>query len=171
MERHVLEQLLAGDDEVSIAALAALRSGATYQVWDTAYPTAEHAGVFVIRLRRMRLHGVEPLGLERSPHSDARPNTRIRWEPVHHFPGRNPIAEGTTHYVCRETGRIPVEGTDTTTVRLADSDEAQLLKVEQPAAVAVVLHVAFDQDHRPLVCEEGVTASHVFKQVDNYPMR
>ncbi|QFR00028.1 GntR family transcriptional regulator [Streptomyces phaeolivaceus] len=84
---------------------------------------------------------------------------------------KGPIAEGTTHYVRRETGRIPVEGTDTTTVRLADSDEARLLEVEQPAAVAVVLHVAFDQDHRPLVCEEGVTASHVFEQVDNYPMR
>lgn len=65
MERHVLEQLLAGDDEVSVAALAALRCGATYHVWDTAYPAAQHAGVFAIRLRRMRLHGVEPLGLER----------------------------------------------------------------------------------------------------------
>lgn len=70
----------------------------------------------------------------------------------------------------RETGRIPAEGTDTTTVRLAHSDEAQLLEVKQLAAVAVVLHVAFDQDLRPLVCEEGVTASHVFEQVDNYPM-
>ncbi|MGC5008203.1 hypothetical protein [Streptomyces sp. DT203] len=65
MERHLLERLLAGDDEASAAALAALRSGATYQVWDTAHPAAQHAGVFAIRLRRMRRHGVEPLGLER----------------------------------------------------------------------------------------------------------
>ncbi|WP_328223937.1 MULTISPECIES: GntR family transcriptional regulator [unclassified Streptomyces] len=84
---------------------------------------------------------------------------------------KGPIAEGTTHYVRRETGRIPAEGTDTTSVRLADDEEARLLEVEQPAAVAVVLHVAVDQDHRPLVCEEGVSASHVFEQVDNYPMR
>ncbi|WP_316770034.1 hypothetical protein [Streptomyces sasae] len=65
MERHVLEKLLARDDEASVAALAALRSGATYSVWDTTHPAEQHAGVFARRLRRMRLHGVEPLGLER----------------------------------------------------------------------------------------------------------
>ncbi|WP_322975432.1 ATP-binding protein [Actinacidiphila bryophytorum] len=65
MERQVLEKLLAGDDEVSAAALAALRSGATYSVWDTTHPAEQHAGVFAFRLRRMRRRGVEPLGLER----------------------------------------------------------------------------------------------------------
>ncbi len=65
MERHVLEKLLAGDDEASVAALAALRSGATYGDWDTTHPAERHAGVFARRLRRMRLRGVEPLGLER----------------------------------------------------------------------------------------------------------
>ncbi|MBT2413241.1 GntR family transcriptional regulator [Streptomyces sp. ISL-12] len=84
--------------------------------------------------------------------------------------GQGPIAEGTTHYVRRATGRFPVEGVDHTTVRLADAEEARLLEVEQPTAVAVVLHVALDQEHRPLVCEEGVTASHVFEQVEQYPM-
>lgn len=34
MERHVLEQLLAGDDEASVAALAALRSGTTVRRLD-----------------------------------------------------------------------------------------------------------------------------------------
>lgn len=68
MERHVLETLLAGDDEVSAAALAALRSGATYTVWDTTHPSEQHARVFARRLRRMRLHGVEPLGLEQMVH-------------------------------------------------------------------------------------------------------
>ncbi|GCB49251.1 GntR family transcriptional regulator [Streptomyces sp. NL15-2K] len=81
-----------------------------------------------------------------------------------------PIAEGTTHYVRRQTGRSPAEGVDITTVRLATEDEARLLEVETPTAVAVVLHVALDQSRQPLVCEEGVTASHVFEQVDNYPM-
>ncbi|MFF3844320.1 hypothetical protein [Streptomyces sp. NPDC002328] len=62
----MLEKLLAaGGDELSAAALAALRSGATYQVWDTAHPAEQHAGVFARRLRRMRMHGVELLGLER----------------------------------------------------------------------------------------------------------
>ncbi|EKX67902.1 GntR family transcriptional regulator [Streptomyces ipomoeae] len=83
---------------------------------------------------------------------------------------KGPIAEGTTHYVRRETGRSPAEGVDVT-VRLATEDEAHLLEVEQPTAVAVVLHTAFDKDRQALVCEEGVTPSHVFEQIDNYPMR
>ncbi|MCX4628494.1 hypothetical protein [Streptomyces sp. NBC_01443] len=66
MERHVLERLLAGGDEASALALAALRTGATYSVGDSAHPAERHAGVFGIRLRRMRMHGVEPLGLERA---------------------------------------------------------------------------------------------------------
>jgi GntR family transcriptional regulator len=84
---------------------------------------------------------------------------------------KGPIAEGTTHYVRRQTGRSPLEGVDVTTVRLATEEEAALLDVQQPAAVAVVLHTAYDLERRALVCEEGITASHVFEQVDNYPMQ
>jgi GntR family transcriptional regulator len=64
-----------------------------------------------------------------------------------------------------------VEGVDVTTVRLATDEESQLLQVEQPVAVAVVLHTAFDRDRKQLVCEEGVTASHVFELIDNYLMQ
>ncbi|MFF3320616.1 hypothetical protein [Streptomyces sp. NPDC002889] len=46
MERHLLEKLLAGDDEASVVALASLRSGATYSVGDRAHPAERHAGVF-----------------------------------------------------------------------------------------------------------------------------
>ncbi|MFF3552486.1 GntR family transcriptional regulator [Streptomyces tsukubensis] len=81
-----------------------------------------------------------------------------------------PIAEGTTHYVRRETGREPVRGTDVTTVRLATVLEADHLRVKRPTAVAVVLHTAYDRDGRPLVCEEGVTASAHWVLVDNYEM-
>ncbi|MFF3448294.1 hypothetical protein ACFYXJ_14310 [Streptomyces sp. NPDC002667] len=66
MERQVLESLLAGDDEASVTALATLRSGATYWVTGRAQPAGRHAGVFKGRLRRMRMHGLEPLGLERA---------------------------------------------------------------------------------------------------------
>ncbi|MEU1179287.1 hypothetical protein ABZ464_16845 [Streptomyces sp. NPDC005820] len=66
MERHVLESQLAGDDEASVKALATLRSGATYWVADRAQPAGRHAGVFKRRLQRMRMHGLEPLGLERA---------------------------------------------------------------------------------------------------------
>ncbi|MFI5799283.1 GntR family transcriptional regulator [Streptomyces sp. NPDC051677] len=83
---------------------------------------------------------------------------------------KGPIAEGTTLYVRRETGRFPVEGVDVTMVRLATEEEAGLLDVDAPTAVAVVLHVALDEDRQALVCEEGVTPSHVFEQTDNYPM-
>lgn len=81
-----------------------------------------------------------------------------------------PIAEGTTHYVRRETGRGPVLGVDETTVRLATSVEAGHLQVRRPTAVAVDLHVAYDQDGSPLVCEEGVTPSHLWRRSDKYPM-
>nr|WSZ96112.1 GntR family transcriptional regulator [Streptomyces sp. NBC_00857] len=83
---------------------------------------------------------------------------------------RGAITEGTTHYVRRETGLFPVEGTDITTVRQATAEEAHHLNVDSSAAVAVVLHVACDRDHRALVCEEGVTPSHLYERVDTYPM-
>ncbi|MEU9581049.1 MULTISPECIES: hypothetical protein [Streptomyces] len=62
----MLESLLAGDDEASVMALTTLRSGATYWVVDRAQPANVHAGVFKHRLQRMRMHGLEPLGLERA---------------------------------------------------------------------------------------------------------
>lgn len=81
-----------------------------------------------------------------------------------------PIAEGTTRYVRRQTGRFPVEGADVTTVRLASEIEEEHLSLSGPTAVAVVLHTAYDQEGRPLVCEEGVTSGAQYERVDNYPM-
>ena len=81
-----------------------------------------------------------------------------------------PIAEGTTRYVRRQTGRYPVEGTDATSVRLAKETEAQHLALTEPTAVAVVLHTAYDQDGRPLVCEEGVTPGPLYERLDTYAM-
>jgi DNA-binding GntR family transcriptional regulator len=81
-----------------------------------------------------------------------------------------PIAEGTTRYVRRQTGRFPVEGVDITTVRLATDTEADRLSVEATTPVAVLLHTAHDEEGRPLVCEEGVTPSSLFEQVDIYAM-
>ncbi|NEB81196.1 GntR family transcriptional regulator [Streptomyces sp. SID14478] len=81
-----------------------------------------------------------------------------------------PIAEGTTRYVRRQTGRFPAEGVDITTVRLATEVEAERLAVDEGSAVAVLLHTAHDQEGRPLVCEEGVTPAALFEQVDTYAM-
>ncbi|MFJ6658658.1 GntR family transcriptional regulator [Streptomyces sp. NPDC091377] len=119
-------------------------------------------------LRRMRLVLMD----------DATPGTLVTaWFPLDiadaapRLAKPGPITEGTTHYVRRETGRSPAEGVDVTTVRLATEEEARLLEVDRPAAVAVVLHVAYDQEGRPLVCEVGVTAAGVFEAIDRYPMR
>jgi GntR family transcriptional regulator len=85
--------------------------------------------------------------------------------------GQNtPIAEGTTRYVRRQTGRFPVEGTDVTTVRLATEDESHHLDLLTPCAVAVLLHTAYDQSKQALVCEEGVTPGSFWEQVETYPM-
>jgi DNA-binding GntR family transcriptional regulator len=81
-----------------------------------------------------------------------------------------PIAEGTTRYVGRQTGRFPVEGVDVTTVRLATAEEATHLALPEPVAVAVVRHTAYDKEGRPLVCEEGVTPGALYEQVDTYAM-
>jgi len=81
-----------------------------------------------------------------------------------------PIVEGTTRYVRRQTGRFPVEGVDVTTVRLATEGEAAHLALSNPVAVAVVRHVAYDGEGRPLVCEEGVTPEALYEQVDTYAM-
>ncbi|MET9557314.1 GntR family transcriptional regulator [Streptomyces sp. NPDC006645] len=81
-----------------------------------------------------------------------------------------PIAEGTTRYVRRQTGRFPVEGTDMTTVRLATEQEISHLALSEPAAVAVVLHTAYDEEQRPLVCEEGVTPAELYEHVETYVM-
>ncbi|MFG3038561.1 GntR family transcriptional regulator [Streptomyces sp. NPDC048330] len=81
-----------------------------------------------------------------------------------------PIAEGTTRYVGRQTGRFPAEGTDRTTVRLASRIEAGHLRLDGPTAVAVVLHVASDAEGGALVCEEGVTPEGIYERVDSYPM-
>lgn len=84
--------------------------------------------------------------------------------------GAAPIAEGTTRYVRRETGRFPAEGVDVITVRLATEVEAERLGVLEGSAVVVLLHTARDQEGRPLVCEKGVTPASLFEQVDTYAM-
>ncbi|MFD9868834.1 GntR family transcriptional regulator [Streptomyces niveus] len=81
-----------------------------------------------------------------------------------------PIAEGTTRYVRRQTGRFPVEGVDVTSVRLATEQEVTNLALLEPTAVAVVLHTAYDQEQCPLVCEEGVTPGVLYEHVETYVM-
>ncbi|MEW2388727.1 hypothetical protein AB0933_10255 [Streptomyces venezuelae] len=66
MERDDLMRLLADDDEASAAALAALRIGAAYVVWDGAYPSEPVAHTYARRFRYTQRRGTETLGLERA---------------------------------------------------------------------------------------------------------
>lgn len=65
---------------------------------------------------------------------------------------------------------LPAEGVDVTTVRLATESEARHLGLSEVTAVAVVLHTAYDQEGQPLVCEEGVTPTPHYEQVETYAM-
>ncbi|MFD3516125.1 GntR family transcriptional regulator [Streptomyces sp. NPDC058657] len=91
-------------------------------------------------------------------------------EPAPRLMEEGPIAEGTTRYVARRTGRTPARGDDVTTVRLLTPEEAELLGTGTPAAAAVVLHVARDVKGRTLVCEEGVTPADLWQHEEHYPM-
>ncbi|MFJ2394860.1 hypothetical protein ACIOTI_19170 [Streptomyces sp. NPDC087843] len=66
MERHLLMRLLTGDDEASVAALAALHGGATHVVWDGTPPAEPLARIYARRLRHTRRKGIETLGLDRA---------------------------------------------------------------------------------------------------------
>jgi hypothetical protein len=66
MEREQLEELLSGADAASSAALAALRSGASYVVWDGTASAEPVAHIYERRLRHTRRKGIDTIGLERA---------------------------------------------------------------------------------------------------------
>ncbi|MFC1418761.1 GntR family transcriptional regulator [Streptacidiphilus cavernicola] len=88
--------------------------------------------------------------------------------------GEGAIAEGTTRYVERCTGRrpgtAPDAGVDVESVRLISGEEAELLGTECPAAVHVLVHTSRDQNGEVLVVEEGVTPEGMWERVTKYPM-
>ncbi|WP_306186530.1 hypothetical protein [Streptomyces sp. MK5] len=63
MEREVLERLLVGDDEASVAALAALRCGGYYVVWEGTTASEPLALIYGRRLRHARRRGIETKNL------------------------------------------------------------------------------------------------------------
>ncbi|MCX5265305.1 hypothetical protein [Streptomyces sp. NBC_00199] len=66
MEREQLEQLLGGDDDTSSAALAAVRAGASYVVWEGTMSPKSLATVYGRRLRHTLRRGIETSGLARA---------------------------------------------------------------------------------------------------------
>lgn len=63
MEREQLERLLGGGDDTSSAALAALRAGASYVVWDGTTSSKSLTTVYGRRLRHILRRGIETSGL------------------------------------------------------------------------------------------------------------
>lgn len=66
MEREVLERLLVGPDEASVGALAALRCGGSYVIWEGTTAAEPLALVYGRRLRHTSRRGVETVNLERA---------------------------------------------------------------------------------------------------------
>ncbi|GAB7032106.1 hypothetical protein JCM4914_35670 [Streptomyces platensis subsp. malvinus] len=66
VQRERLDRLLSGDDETSVAALAALRAGASYVVWDGTTSAEPLARVYGRRLRHTLRKGIETSGLEQA---------------------------------------------------------------------------------------------------------
>ncbi|MEV8391891.1 MULTISPECIES: GntR family transcriptional regulator [unclassified Streptomyces] len=83
---------------------------------------------------------------------------------------RERVREGTTRYVEMQTGRHPHTGRDWWTSRLASDDELELLRLEGPAAISEVRHVAYDADGRALAYEVGITPSGRWSRTEEYSM-
>ncbi|MBZ3903466.1 hypothetical protein [Streptomyces griseiscabiei] len=66
MEWEQLERLLGGGDETSLAALSALRAGASYIVWDGTSSAKSLATVYGRRLRHTLRRSIETSGLARA---------------------------------------------------------------------------------------------------------
>ncbi|MGW4540489.1 hypothetical protein ACWEOP_21780 [Streptomyces chartreusis] len=66
MEREQLERLLGGGDDTSLAALSALRAGASYVVWDETTSAGALATAYGRRLRHTFRKGIETSGLARA---------------------------------------------------------------------------------------------------------
>jgi hypothetical protein len=64
MELEVLERLLVGADEASVAARAALRCGGSFVVWDETTAAAPLALIYGRRLRHTTRRGIETVNLE-----------------------------------------------------------------------------------------------------------
>ncbi|OLZ62918.1 hypothetical protein AV521_40675 [Streptomyces sp. IMTB 2501] len=63
MERELLERLLVGDDEASVAALAGLRCGGSHVVWEGTTASEPLALIYGRRLRHMCRRGIETTNL------------------------------------------------------------------------------------------------------------
>lgn len=83
---------------------------------------------------------------------------------------RERVREGTTRYVEMQTGRAPHTGRDMWSARLATVEELELLRLDEPAAVAVTRHTTWCADGRPLAYEVGVVPAGRWARTEEYAM-
>ncbi|AEW99204.1 GntR family transcriptional regulator [Streptantibioticus cattleyicolor] len=132
---------------------------------DVAAALDVEAGAEVVRRQRVTFEGETPTA------------TSVSWfsaevaEAAPRLLQRERIREGTTRYVEMQTGRRPHTGRDWWTARLATDAELELLRLDGPAAVSEVRHVAFCQDGRPLTYEVGITPAGRWSRTEEYSMQ
>ncbi|MEU8688521.1 hypothetical protein [Streptomyces sp. NPDC048665] len=63
MDRELLERLMVGNDEASVAALAVLRCGGSHVVWDGTMASEPLALIYGRRLRHTHRRGIETKNL------------------------------------------------------------------------------------------------------------
>jgi DNA-binding GntR family transcriptional regulator len=81
------------------------------------------------------------------------------------------IREGTIAYIERSTGRRARVGRDRITARLATRDEADALQLgDEPAAVVVIHHTAFDAAGEPIEFAEAVFPPGRWSFQEEYPI-
>ena len=80
------------------------------------------------------------------------------------------IREGTLAYVEAATGRRASTARDQIGTRLASTDEARELRLDEPAPVLVVHHIVYDAGERPLEVAEAVYPPGRWTFEQDYPI-
>jgi DNA-binding GntR family transcriptional regulator len=73
-------------------------------------------------------------------------------------------------YIEQSTGRRPRMARDRIAARLATPDEAELLGLDEPSAVLVTRHVAYDDADEPLEFVESVVPPSTWTVEQQYPI-
>ena len=80
------------------------------------------------------------------------------------------LVGGTAKYLEGVTGRAPAYGRDQVAARLATSDEAQLLKLGEPAAVLVYRFTVYSKDDQPIQTDDATYPPDHWAFRQEYPL-
>jgi DNA-binding GntR family transcriptional regulator len=83
---------------------------------------------------------------------------------------RERLVGGTAKYLAEVTGRRPSYGRDQVAARLARPDEAQLLGLDEPAAVLVYRFTVYAEDDQPIQTDDAVYPPDQWTFRQEYPL-